>query len=78
MTKSNPTLGDLLNKCDEDASMNNEYKEWDQMQPSGIELESYEDKNRKDGEIEDIKLISISEDRKNKPEIEIEMKIDDL
>lgn len=67
MTKSKPTLRDLLNKCDDDAPMSEESKEWDQMQPCGIEFESDEDKNRKDGEIEDIELISISEERKSYP-----------
>ena len=74
MTKSR--LQELLNKCDESAPMSKEDKDWDQMQPAGKEWGSGEDLNVQEERIEDIELARIIEERKDQPEIEVN--IEDL
>lgn len=74
MTKSR--LQELLNKCDESIPMSEEDKHWDQIQPVGKEWGSSEDLNAQEEKIEDIELARIIEERKDQPEIEVN--IEDL
>ncbi|MEH6452208.1 MAG: hypothetical protein V7782_04100 [Psychromonas sp.] len=74
MTKSR--LQELLNKCDESIPMSEEDKDWDQMQPVGKEWGGGEDLNALEKKIEDIELARIIEERKDQPEIEVN--IEDL
>lgn len=74
MTKSR--LQELLNKCDESIPMSEEDKDWDQIQPVGKEWGSGEDLNAQEEKIEDIELARIIEERKDQPEIEVN--IEDL
>ncbi|MEZ9367326.1 hypothetical protein AB4140_00640 [Shewanella sp. 10N.286.51.B2] len=73
MTKSR--LQELLNKCDESIPMSEEDKDWDQMLPIGKEWGSGEDLNALEEKI-DIELARIIEERKDQPEIEVN--IEDL
>lgn len=71
MKKNNEVLQDLLKKCDKDAPMPDELVEWDKVKPIGKELES-EVAQQSQEEMEDKELAQIVEDRKNKPEIEVD------
>jgi hypothetical protein len=73
MTKSKPTLQDLLDKCDESTAMSKEDQKWNQIPPVGKEDGSDEYLNSQD---ENIELISIFEQRKG--QLELENNIDDL